>query len=223
MTSGMPMTPEQREARAAGPLMSGWEISRAVVRCLIHRLGPWLDEVARQHGEPLRVKRPKVVVIRDGVDDATKGQFPAIVVDYRGAAPRQNGDSELHGTMTVEVIAVTDDTDLGDALKLMSLYATAIQACLTTTLHEYAGGLARDASPGPHTVDKRDPTGAVADVLMQVQAGPLFTRFGYLDAPDPENPGPDNQGEQTVITNVDLTYGVHPAGGSQDGATQDDE
>lgn len=221
MTRGMPMTPAQREQRNAGPTLSGWEIARAVVRCLYFRLGPWLDEVARQMGEAdTRVKRPKAVVIRDDVSDATKGQFPNVVVDFRAMQPRQNGDGEFNGTFAVEVIASTDDTDLGQALKLMGIYATAIQACLTTTLHEYAGGLVFDVAPGPHAVDKRDQSGAVADVLMQVQAGPLFSRFGYLEPPDPEEPGPDNQGDQNPITNVDLTYEAHPAGGgAHDGTT----
>lgn len=216
--TGMPMTPAQREARNAGPLLSGWEVARAVTRTLLFRLGPWLDETARQMGDDVRVKRPKVIVVRDGVSDAMAGQFPAIVVDFRSANPRQNGDGELHGTFTVEVIAVTDDTDLGQALKLMGIYAAAIQACLTTTLHEYAGGLCRDVAPGPYTIDKRDPTGAVADVLMQIQAGPMLSRFGRLEAPptDPP-PGPDDQGNQNPITNVDLTYEAHPAGGSPDG------
>lgn len=215
------MTPEQRDARAAGPLLSGWEIAASVVRCLVLRLPPWLDEVAKQLGDPVRVKRPTAIVIRDSVSDATKGQFPNIVVDFRAVRPSQNGDGEVNGTFAVEVIASTDDTELGDALKLMGIYAAAIQACLTTTLHEYAGGLAGDVSPGPYAVDKRDPSGAVADVLMQVQAGPMFSRSGYLAPPDPEEPGPDDQGEQTVITNVDLTYEANPAGGSQHGTTQD--
>lgn len=214
--SGNPLTPEQREARNAGPLMSGWEVARAATRTLLLRLDPWLDEVAHQMGEQVRVKRPKAIVIRDSVSDATKGQFPAIVVDFRAVKPRQNGDGEVHGTFAVEVIAVTDDTDLGHALKLMGIYAAAIQACVTTTLHEYAGGLVRNVGPGPYTVDKRDPTGAVADVLMEVQAGPMFSIYGRLEPPT-ENPGPDDQGEQTVITNVDLTYEAHPAGGSPDG------
>lgn len=219
MTQGMPMAPEQREHRSAGPLTSGWEVARAVVRCLALRLPPWLDEVSRQMGDPVRVKRPKAVVIRDSVSDATKGQFPNIVVDFRAVRPRQNGDGEIHGTFAVEVIAATDDTDLGQALKLMGIYAAAIQACVTTTLHEYAGGLVRDVAPGPYAVDKRDTSGAVADVLMQIQAGPMFSRHGYLEPPVDE-PGPDDQGEQTVITNVDLHVEAHPAGGAGDGDTQ---
>lgn len=219
----MPMTPEQRESQNSGPLLSGWEISAAVVRCLVYRLPSWLDAVAKQMGDPVRIKRaaPSAIVIRDDVTDATKGQFPAVIVDFRAARPRQNGDGEVHGTFAIEIVAVVDDTKLGQALKLAGIYAAAIQACLTTTLHEYAGDLIREVEPGPYTVDKRDPSGAVADVLMQVQAGPMFSRFGYLAPPDPEEPGPDDQGEQTVITNVDLTYEANPAGGSQHGTTQD--
>ncbi len=220
MTQGMPMTPAQREARNAGPLMSGWEISQAIVRCLALRLPPWLDEAARQQGAPVKVKHPLAVVVRDNVSNATKGKFPAIVVDYRSAKPRQDSDGDVEGALTVRIIAVVDDTDLGWAMRLAGIYEVAMQACLVNTLHEYSA-FVRDIAPLGSDVDKRDPSGAVADVYMQVKAGPMFSRNGYLEAPptDPP-PGPDDQGEQVVITNVDLHVEANPAGGAGDGNTQ---
>jgi hypothetical protein len=204
-----PMPVEQRQARNAGPLMSGWEVARVAALALYERLPAWLDETARQQGTVARVQRPMWVGLRDNDDPQAKGKRPQVVVDYRTSRYSQGSDY-YRAEIALRILAVIDDTKLGEALRKAAVYEIAIAACLTNSMHLYSD-MVRDIAPAASGVDAMDPSGAVADVLMTVQAEAVMDRGPVLLPPDPIEPGPDDQGDQPVViaTNLDLT--VRPA------------
>lgn len=215
--TGPAMTIEQRRERNAGPLVSGWEVARAVVQTVALRLPPWLDEAARQLGMEVLVPRPHAVVLRGGVDDYTEGTYPAVVVNYRATQLGKGNGSELDGELQLRVFAVVDGADRDVAMRTAALYEIAIQACLVNTLSEYAGDLVRDIVPAQSGIAPRDPSGATCDVLFTVTVSPMLSRNGYLaPLPGGEPTDPDDQGDHVPITNVELLVEPQPTG-SADG------
>jgi hypothetical protein len=208
------MTVEQRRRRNAGPLLSGGEIARAAVRTLALRLAPWLDEAARQQGLEIAVPRPHAVVLGSAIDE-TAGGYPAVAVTHRAIRIRQHSDRELDGEFQLRVLAAVADDDRDEAFRIAAIYEVAIQACLVNTLGEYAPGILHDITPMQSGVEPRTPAGAACDVLFTVTGGPLLSRDGYLAVP-PEGapPGPDDQGDQGTIEDVELVTDPHPAGGT---------
>lgn len=210
------MTIEQRRQRNAGPLVTGWEVARAVVRTLALRLPPWLDEAARQQGLEGIVPRPHAVVLRGGTDDYGEDVYPGVVVSYRATRSRRRSDGEVESDLQIRVVTIVDENDRDVAMRTAALYETAIQACLVTTLAEYAGDLVRgEIEPQQSGVEPRAPSGATADVQLTVTAGPTFSRNGYLaPLPGGEQTEPDDQGDQAPITNVELVAEPQAAGAS---------
>lgn len=218
--TGQAMTIEQRRQRNAGPLVTGWEVARAVVRTVALRLPPWLDEAARQQGLETLVPRPHAVVLRGGVDDYTEGTYPAVVVNYRATQLGKRNGTELDGDLQIRVFAVVDDADRDVAMRTAAIYEIAIQACLVNTLSEYAGDLVRDIVPAQSGIEPRGPSGATCDVLFTVAVSPMLSRTGYLGPlPGGEQPDPDDQGDHVPITNVELLVEPQPTGGSDGDAS----
>lgn len=198
------MTSEEREVRQAGPLLDGWEIARAVAQCLYMRLPSWLDEVARQQGDPDGVQRPAWVGLMTNEEELPKGMFPRVMVATQSGAAEYRSDGEAWARWDVRVAAMVDVTRLEVAVHLASVYAAAIAACVGIHAVEHLDQIA-DVRWLGGPVQATEPTGAITAQRFEVLAGPAFALSGHLDPlPEDPPPGPVDQGDSPVITHTNL-------------------
>lgn len=205
-----PMPAADREVRQSGPLLDEWQIMQGIGRCLHQRLVPWLDEVARQQGDPVRVQRPKWIGVWRGEQGLPDEQIPRVMVLCRDTDKVEHrSDGEVWAWWDVQVGALVDMTDDGGtgAIRFASIYGAAIRACVAIHAVAHLDQLANVEWTGGRT-DGLLPTGAVTTQKFRVLAGPMFATSGALEPqpPDPEPEGPDDQGDQPVVieTNLEL-------------------
>jgi hypothetical protein len=124
-------------SRALGPLVTPWSLRRAARELLLGgHLGIYLDEIVRQQtraGYPLlRIERPNDVLLRETPRVRAEEQLPALVVGCPGTIDDvryRAGDGEYHGTLKLQVHAITSAADEligGETASILALGATAL-------------------------------------------------------------------------------------------------
>jgi hypothetical protein len=206
-----PMTLEDRQARQAGPIVDGWQIAQSVGTCLFQRLIGWLDETARQQGDPKPVQRPKWIGVLRGEDGMPEEQIPRVMVACSGTTrtPDRRSDGEVYPWWDVQVAALCDDTDPGMAYRLASIYGAAIAACVDNHAVDHSDVIDTvEWVGGTSTVLL--PTGGLTTQRFEVLAGPAFSTHGRLVTTPWPQPDGDDQGNQSVVVNTNLELHAHP-------------
>lgn len=105
--------------RVLGPLVSSWSFEQAARMLLLpdrNVLGLYLDELARQTGENVRIERPRSVLVRETASRFAEDQLPGIILRCSGTVgePTREGDGTYTADWAMSVIAVTQATGTGN-------------------------------------------------------------------------------------------------------------
>jgi hypothetical protein len=213
-----PMTLEQRQVRLAGPLTDSTLLPRVLVQLIKLGLPVYLDEAARQDGDPGKVQRPRSYQTHPAraTDLLAEQSLPRVVVVDGGTTGEPfgpDGNGMIGHQWNVGIAVTVAGKDESDALLKAGSYGAALRGLILHHAHEFHSQIAavtwNDSLPGSGSalVDKEQRSIAVVEEQFTFRiVGIVNTDSQGLVLPDhPEGYDDVDMGDQPLIEHTDLS------------------
>lgn len=211
-----PMDAAARQARLAGPLVDSSRLPRVIEDLLRRAIGGYLDEAARQDGDPGKVQRPRSYQTHPArlTDQLAERSLPRIVIVDGGTTGDPFGpDSrgEIGHQWSLGVSATVAGRDETDALLKAGSYGAAIRKAIVEHACEVHDQIASvewlGTIPGSTSrlVDKEQRSIAVTEEQFEFRIIGVLNVGSALPLPDLPPDGEVDHGDAPLIERADIT------------------